>query len=248
MRKALVTLLAVGLSLLATAAAAGTHRPGPAGAAGQAAGRPARQRHRPLHRTGPHRGHQPGPHRPQGHAQAAARGNRPARSRTPPAARTPWPPTCSPPRPAASVVGFTRYWIANLMVVQAVPAEIERIAARSDVAYVEPNFVPELIEPVDVPPACTGDGRRPTPAASASRPASWPSAPAEVWDELGIDGAGALIGSLDTGVDGNHPGPARRAGAAPIAPVERVLARRARHRTPSSPTTATATAPTPWAP
>ena len=31
-----------------------------------------------------------------------------------------------------------------------------------------------------------------------------------VWDELGIRGAGALVGILDTGVDGNHPALAAR--------------------------------------
>ena len=46
------------------------------------------------------------------------------------------------------VVGYTSYWISNLMVVQAIRAEIEAIAARSDVDFIELNFEPELIEPV----------------------------------------------------------------------------------------------------
>jgi len=49
---------------------------------------------------------------------------------------------------SGGVIGFTSYWIANLMVVQAVPDEIVRIADRPDVAWLEPNFVPELITPI----------------------------------------------------------------------------------------------------
>ena len=40
------------------------------------------------------------------------------------------------------VIGYTSYWISNLIVVQAVPDEIVRIADRLDVAWIEPNFVP----------------------------------------------------------------------------------------------------------
>jgi subtilisin family serine protease len=103
------------------------------------------------------------------------------------------------------VIGFTSYWIANLMVVQAVPAEIERIAARSDVAHVELNFVPELIEPVESYPARTGDGMETDTRGIGFTPGLEAIRVREVWEILGIDGAGALIGSLDTGVDGNHP-------------------------------------------
>jgi hypothetical protein len=110
---------------------------------------------------------------------------------------------------AGGVVGFTSYWISNLVVVQAVPGEIERLAARPDVAWVEPNFTVSLIKPVrelDVAEvrdegATRGIGM--TPGVRAVR------AP-EVWREFGIDGYGALIGSLDTGVRGDHPALASR--------------------------------------
>ncbi len=106
------------------------------------------------------------------------------------------------------IMGYTRYWIANVMVVFAVPAQIERIVLREDVDYVEPNFVPELIRPIDVHPVPRGSemdarGIGTTPGLMAVR------AP-EVWDLLHIDGTGTLIGSLDTGVDGNHPALASR--------------------------------------
>jgi len=106
---------------------------------------------------------------------------------------------------AGDVIGFTSYWIANLMVVQAVPAEIKRIAARSDVAHVELNFVPELIEPVESHPARTGDGLETDTRGIGTTPGLEAIRVREVWELLGVDGTGALIGSLDTGVDGNHP-------------------------------------------
>jgi subtilisin family serine protease len=101
------------------------------------------------------------------------------------------------------VLGYTSYWIANVMVVLATPAEVEQIALREDVDYVEPNFVPELIAPMDVRSRPAGSemdsrGIGTTPGVDAVR------AP-ECWEILGVDGSGALIGSLDTGVDGTHP-------------------------------------------
>lgn len=107
------------------------------------------------------------------------------------------------------VVGFTSYWISNLVVVQATPGEIERIAERSDVARVELNFEPELIEPTNRRDAIASDdggGGRSIgitdglTALNADR----------VWYELGITGEGRIVGSLDTGVDGNHPALANR--------------------------------------
>jgi subtilisin family serine protease len=107
-----------------------------------------------------------------------------------------------------AVAGFTGYWIANLLVLQAVPAEIVRVAARPDVDLVELNFEPVLIEPVqrgstDRPKAGGGRGIGVPPGIRAVR------AP-EVWYELGYTGAGRLVGSLDTGVDGAHPALAAR--------------------------------------
>lgn len=106
------------------------------------------------------------------------------------------------------VLGYTRYWISNMMVVQALPVEIERIAYREDVSWVEPNFAAELIKPNNKYPAPSGTemdtrGIGMAPGIGVVR------AP-EVWNQLGIDGTGALIGSMDTGVDGTHPAFASR--------------------------------------
>lgn len=109
---------------------------------------------------------------------------------------------------SGGVTGYTRYWIANVMVVYAVPAEIERLALHPDVDYVEPNFEAELINPVDIRPVevkseTDNRGVGVAPGINAVR------AP-EVWKTLGIDGTGSLIASLDTGVDGSHPALASR--------------------------------------
>ncbi len=109
---------------------------------------------------------------------------------------------------AQGIFGYTRYWIANVMVVYAVPWQIERLVLREDVQYIELNFTIELISPVDIHPTPAGSemdsrGIGITPGLVAVR------AP-EVWNLLHIDGTGTLIGSLDTGVDGNHPALASR--------------------------------------
>jgi subtilisin family serine protease len=109
---------------------------------------------------------------------------------------------------AGTVEGYTSYWISNLLVVSATPAEIATIAARPDVDLVESNFKPVLIEPVGDRQA-NGElevGDRPigvTPGLRAIRAD-------RVWYDLGYTGEGTLIGSLDTGVDGHHPALAAR--------------------------------------
>ena len=102
------------------------------------------------------------------------------------------------------VAGFTSYWISNLMVVMATPGEIQRIADRSDVEWVELNFKPELIEPAsrrDVQAGDGGEGNRSIGITSGLLALNAD----RVWYELGITGEGRIVGSLDTGVDGNHP-------------------------------------------
>jgi len=106
---------------------------------------------------------------------------------------------------SGGVVGYTSYWIGNLIVVLATPAEIELIAERSDVDLVELNFEAELIEPVKRHAPEAGEdpeiGDR-----SIGITAGLQAINADrVWYELGITGEGRIVGSLDTGVDGNHP-------------------------------------------
>lgn len=104
-----------------------------------------------------------------------------------------------------TVSGYTSHWISNLIVVAAKRDEVDNIAHHPDVDYVELNFQAELIEPFDKQAWTEHDemgaplrGIGVTPGLQAIR------AP-EVWHTLGITGLGTLIGSCDTGVDGNHP-------------------------------------------
>ena len=106
---------------------------------------------------------------------------------------------------AGAVESYTSYWISNLIVVDATVAEIERIADRSDVDMVEPNYKVELIEPLnrrDV--ASGGSHEKDTQGIGITNGLTAINAD-RVWYELGITGEGRLVGSLDTGVDGNHP-------------------------------------------
>jgi subtilisin family serine protease len=107
------------------------------------------------------------------------------------------------------VAGYTSYWIANLVVVQATADAIRELADRADVDHVEPNFTVSLMEPVAAYPAREDGGELDT-RGIGTAPGIEAVRAREVWELLGIDGAGALIGSLDTGVDGDHPALASR--------------------------------------
>jgi subtilisin family serine protease len=102
-------------------------------------------------------------------------------------------------RSSGDVLGFTAHWLVNGVVVQTTVDHLDELAARPGVDVIEPDLVVSLIEPVDSAPAGIvrgGLGLLPGIAAvQADR----------VWSEIGVDGTGALIGGLDTGVDVNHP-------------------------------------------
>jgi len=112
-------------------------------------------------------------------------------------------------RAGGEVSDVRPYWIANLVRVTGTRGAIERLAARADVAAAEPVPRPVLIEPVR-----TGPDLAPQKAGRKDRsgvPAGLRAIQADrVWSELGINGQGALIGGLDTGVDGTHPAVAAR--------------------------------------
>ena len=108
-------------------------------------------------------------------------------------------------RKGSGIAGWQSYWLINAITVTGSEDAIRAVAARQDVDVVELDLLPELIEPIKVDrPAekdTRGIGITPGVVAVGAR---------RVWDELGIRGEGALIGSLDTGVDGNHPAIASR--------------------------------------
>lgn len=97
------------------------------------------------------------------------------------------------------VAGYKAYWLINAVLVTGSEDAIRSLAARADVAVAEVDLVPQLIGPVGAAPMADkarGIGITPGLVAVGAR---------RVWDELQIRGEGTLIGSFDTGVDGDHP-------------------------------------------
>ncbi len=100
------------------------------------------------------------------------------------------------------VKGYTPHWLVNSVVVRTTVDGARALALRDDVEIVEPNLEIELIEPASGPVSkgfdkdTNGIGICPGVVAVGAR---------RVWSELGINGTGAVVGVLDTGVDGTHP-------------------------------------------
>jgi subtilisin family serine protease len=100
------------------------------------------------------------------------------------------------------VKGYTSHWLVNSVVVRTTVDGARALALRDDVEIVEPNLEVELIEPANGPQSkgfdkdTNGIGICPGVVAVGAR---------RVWTELGINGTGAVVGVLDTGVDGTHP-------------------------------------------
>lgn len=99
------------------------------------------------------------------------------------------------------ILGYTPHWIVNAIVVVGTVEAIRELAQRDDVERVEADLIVELIQPIqsDKEPRLNAGTRGigMTPGVQAV------NAP-QVWEELGIDGTGVVVGILDTGVDGNH--------------------------------------------
>ena len=107
-------------------------------------------------------------------------------------------------RIGTGIEGYKAYWLINAVLVVGHVDAVREFASRADVNVAELDLVPQLIRPINSEPASTDNreiGIAPGIVAVGAR---------RVWDELGIRGEGTLIGSLDTGVDGNHPALATR--------------------------------------
>ncbi|MFK3979507.1 S8 family serine peptidase [Micromonospora sp. NPDC050397] len=93
---------------------------------------------------------------------------------------------------------YTPYWIANALRVQGDKALVDSIAARPEVARIEPVKIYPLITPVR--------SKQTTKAGTAG--AEWGlnniEAP-RVWSEYGDRGEGIVIANIDTGVQYDHP-------------------------------------------
>ncbi len=98
------------------------------------------------------------------------------------------------PRPAR------RLWLTNALALRASPAEIRRLAADPAVAHIEYDAPVRVLGPTraaapEAPPGLFGRGDWGLAAIGA---------PA-VWRDYGLDGSGVRVGSIDSGVDADHP-------------------------------------------
>jgi hypothetical protein len=96
-------------------------------------------------------------------------------------------------------LGFTPYYLVNGIEVDGGPVVRAWLSRRSDVDRV---LLSPRLRPLPVP-APTASGPEPAPATP-----QWNITMLEadrVWRELGVTGAGILVGSSDSGVDGAHP-------------------------------------------
>ncbi|MEV1285872.1 S8 family serine peptidase [Micromonospora sp. NPDC049679] len=93
---------------------------------------------------------------------------------------------------------YRPFWIANALWVRGDRALVDAIAARAEVERIEPSRTYPLITPR---PATPGGGSHTT---AAEWNLSNIGAP-RVWTELGVRGEGIVIGSIDSGVDYEHP-------------------------------------------
>jgi hypothetical protein len=108
-----------------------------------------------------------------------------------------------------SVKAWQGFWVTNAVVVAADAETINRLAARPEVEAVFPNFNVSLIDPVRP----KNDGRTdPGPTAGPEWNLSRIGAP-EVWGDFSVDGTGAQVAVLDTGIDPNHPDLVGKVGA-----------------------------------
>jgi subtilisin family serine protease len=108
-------------------------------------------------------------------------------------------------RDASTVRGYTPHWLLNAVVVATTVDGVRQLAAREDVDVVEADLVVSLIEPVEMPEKAPLEGRPEARRAIGTTPGVIAVRAPEVWNLLGIDGTGAIVGNMDTGVDGDHP-------------------------------------------
>lgn len=94
-----------------------------------------------------------------------------------------------------SIREFRSFWIANAIFLRATKEEIKRIAQRSDVRIIYPNYPVTLIAPVSHPKLSLQASKDRSLSAVGIR---------EVW-KMGYTGKGRLVCSFDTGVEGTHP-------------------------------------------
>ena len=95
------------------------------------------------------------------------------------------------------------FWISNVIRIDASPSVIHTLSTHKDVSHIYLNYPIELVEPVSSGPV--GQDRN---IGGVEAGIDAVRAP-EVW-EMGFDGDGVLVATLDTGVQGSHEALASR--------------------------------------
>ena len=94
-----------------------------------------------------------------------------------------------------SVKGYQNFWIVNAILISATKPEIEKIASRSEVQLVSPDYPVSLIAPVSEATYSSKTGGIDYFQATGTR---------ELW-KMGYTGKGRLVCGFDTGVEWTHP-------------------------------------------
>jgi len=97
----------------------------------------------------------------------------------------------------SDVKSIKKFWIDNSMVITASTEYIQKLAQRDDLVKLELNEKIKLFDPMEVSDENV-DSDSLTYGLKKVRAK-------EIWDNLGMTGAGVTVGILDTGVDSSHP-------------------------------------------
>jgi len=96
----------------------------------------------------------------------------------------------------SDVIRYKRFWITNMIWVEARPEFLYELAQHKDVAMLEQNERMIPIEPVSMQPATALHGYTEPGLIAINAHKMW---------QLGFTGEGVIVGSIENGVDGTHP-------------------------------------------